>query len=395
MTLDPKKAQFHFDVQKSLEMCKPNYYPEGVVFVKRILIKRSKVNWSMVQQYRANINDLQNRKAIADSLKTFGYIYTSRPQVVYASPVNDSMHEFYGHSGFNRDGAMEDIGSDYTIVDVVKFVPVTLDDGTIKSAEQVKLEYGYMTNHNFTPSAGNVDNDLIRGLRIAVLGDPKNNVNPIIDRADSKKLKAYLDIIAADKTPQYRTKIYNRFRREHGCFENMRPLSGPIASKWLKVNGYPYQGDGGKKTASLGLGYAVSDSVSKTFFWNSLKLSRQYDNSQVMCYGFISDPNPKTLVADRKTLYKDYCEMIDFYHEIVSFESGVPLDEIVKNSNCPFTFGGFIPQNITPQEGGAPKENDIVDVNGKHLPKQPAPFEKHGDINDLQYYGLYQNKKVS
>ncbi len=351
-----KNTNVFLDVDRSLEMCPPDYYPEGVVFEKRIRMRRDKINWAAILQYRQNINELGNVSRIKTSFTIGGYNYECRPQVVCEPNIFEDTYEVDGHQGFNRNAAQSDLNWTHTIVDKIKFVDVDdwYGDGPM-SAEQVKLEYGYISNHNYSPSADNTKTDIIKGVKTAI--DKK-----LFSRADDDKIKGCINRIAKDKSQKDKDSIFKTFRDKVSPFATMHPLDGYTADKLAKQLGLPYGGTKNENTTKLG--YCRAKGSLPSFLVLAAKLSIENNNTTVFCYGFIKSPNPTTLQSSRISYLEEFNNNTELYYKILAQGAGISLDEARFLDNCPYVFGGFLPQDITTLSDGHYKEEGLVDQFG-------------------------------
>jgi len=144
----------NFNKERSLELFPPNY-PKGVRWVKRIIIRRDSVDWSMKYQPKAGIYDKKNVAKLRLSYAEHGFLYDEPLQIV--TPSTTSEKEFEGVGGFQRNSAQDILEWEFIIVDVVEF----------DSALERRI-FSFETNHIFAPRFGNTKVDIAIGLEEAI-----------------------------------------------------------------------------------------------------------------------------------------------------------------------------------------------------------------------------------
>ena len=332
-----------FDVNRSLKECPPDYYPDGVRFIKRIVKRRDTINSDPTLQARANVYELDNQASIKGSYVTHGFLYTERPQVISLGSVKGLEHDLV--DGFNRDTVQDDLGWETAIYDVVEF------DTPLR-----KRSYKYVANHEYAPSASNTDKDLLKGLELAVkFGE--------LDRKDNKGITDYILVVAADKTKEYRKDLFKKFRKRVSEHATMRPLDTKKANELDAELEIPHQG---AKNPYDKIGYVLKK-FSPGNWWNGMEhlTKDKTQHKEVLIYGFIESPAPNTLKADREEFVKNFNRMKLGVEKCLG-HYGAEL-----NGNFPFKFIGFLPQDITetPKHEGGKKEIGIVDVDGDPVSK--------------------------
>ena len=335
----------NFDIERSLKESPPNF-PKGVRHVKRIVTRRSNIDWGIRYQPKVGIYDTANVSRLKVSYGTHDFLYDQGVQIVTPSTTSDK--EFEGVGGFQRDSAQEALEWDYTIVDVVEF--------------ESKLErriFSFETNHIFAPRVGNTKTDIIYGVEQAITHDG-------LDQTDDDAIKAFIARTAADFSKSERESIFKTVRKKKGKFANMRPLDGNLANALAKELGLQYAGAKNKDVD--GLAYVKEHGNSKTLYWDGLRLSLKYGGATITVYGYIADPKPSQLMTDRKTWMEQFNELIDFHYQVASQTTGEDIAKMRLSGWCPFVFGGFLPQDITPVGSNyTPKETGLVDENGRAM----------------------------
>jgi len=325
-----------FNVDRSLELSPPNY-PPGVYFVKRIVIKRDKLDWSQKYQPRSNILKEDNVANIRISYQENGFLENEPVQVV--TPSITSEKEFEGVGGFNRDTAQGILGWESTIVDIVKF-----------DTPLIRRIYAYESNHVFNPRAKNVKADILHGIKEAVKSGE-------ISQSSDVEIKDFINRAAADFSAAERNTIFGTYRSGNSKFANLQPYNATLANMEAKKLGLQY---GGKLNMSVqGTAYIKDSGNSKTLFYDGLKKDLEHCEN-VTVYGYVKDPEPTNLLDKRKAWLKQFRDFNSFHESVVKLDSNDNDFERV------FFFGGFLPQDITPTgANNDPKEIGLVDENGR------------------------------
>tara|TARA_R110000772_G_scaffold266532_1_gene389155 strand:+ start:183 stop:1265 length:1083 start_codon:yes stop_codon:yes gene_type:complete len=349
-----------FNVDRSLELSPPNY-PKGVHFVKRIVTKRDKSDWSQKYQPRSNILKEDNVANIRISYQENGFLENEPVQVV--TPSVTSEKEFEGVGGFNRDTAQGILGWESTIVDIVKF-----------DTPLIRRIYAYESNHVFNPRAKNVKADILHGIKEAVKSGE-------ISQSSDVEIKDFIARAAADFSASERTTIFNTYRSGNSKFANLQPYNAPLANEAAKNLDLQY---GGKLNMSVqGTAYIKDSGNSKTLFYDGLKKNIEHGEN-VTVYGYVKDPEPTNLFDKRMTWLRQFRDLQVFHKNVVKNNSADNDFERV------IFFGGFLPQDITPTGANSdPKESGLVDVNGRAWNEDSAKtmsafIDRALDVNTLQ-----------
>tara|TARA_B100001564_G_scaffold31980_1_gene23418 strand:+ start:1220 stop:2236 length:1017 start_codon:yes stop_codon:yes gene_type:complete len=333
--------QILIDREKSLKNSPPSY-PDGINQTKRLNINLDRLIED--KQIRVLKLNLDNTEDIRTSLKVNGWLYDKPVPVV----VETDKSKYRLLCGYNRVQALKDLDMSSVIVDVVEGSPRRI------------LEYSFISNH-IAPETGNTIADLVNGVKIAVN-------TKVIENTD-KDVKAFINVTAADKLPKTKDKIFNDFRedvRKEG--DTIKPYNIPMIKKVAEdVLNIQYAGSG-NKTIKDHLGYVTHNGLNKTIMLNSIIGLRKSLGKikKVMIYGYVDKPKAVSLTSDRQdfleTLDKDKKSWIAHY----AYMLGKTAKQIEKDLIWPFEFGGFLPQDETPdpKNEGKPKESTLVDVKG-------------------------------
>ena len=332
------------DIEKSLKQSPPNY-PKGVKYIKRIRTLRSNCTWKQDQLFRADVNNLPNVRQLEESYIVNGILYDEPVQVVMVDP--DNKDRFSGVTGHHRNEAQATLGWDYAIYDVVEFEkPID------------RITFGAISNQH-KPHASSTDEDLVRVVAMAVKEGSLLN--------DDKSIKEFIEVIAKDKTEWKQKSIFKKYRIHKSEYDTMLPLDGEKANELAKELGIPFEGDK-NLSASGEYGYVKEPGGYKSVMHDGLKMWVK-DDQDIVVTGYITHPKPAKLYKSRKTWKQGIDNMNDFLYEVAAKLTNLKKDDVKKLGLSPFKYGGFLPQVVTndPKQGGLPKENDIVDVNGQPI----------------------------
>jgi hypothetical protein len=329
------------DIEKSLTQSPPNY-PKGVKHIKRIRVKRDLCTWPETQDFRVRGKDKDNVSELEESYKAHGLILSEPVQTVEVDPENKD--RFKGIGGTHRNKAQSNLGWDYAIYDVLKF-----------ESPRVRLVYGFTSNHHL-PAESLTKYDVHKGINEAI------KCKSITDDDDS--IKDLIDEIAADKSSQTRKSFFKSYRQTHSKFENLEAFGGKEANKKAEELDLPYLGDVNfEQTGEYG--YIKEPGGYKTVMHGGLKLWLA-DDMDIQLTGYITNPDPDTLMKRRKHDKDDVENLNNFLYKVAAKLTDMPLAEVKAKGKAPFKYNGFLPQVISadPDKGGLPVETGLVDWNG-------------------------------
>lgn len=330
-----------FDVPRSLKECPADklygamtniFFKDRRIilnFEKRIVVDRTNIDWTKLQVRNGvyDVNDVHNIKA---SYEEYGFIYSEQPQVVIRAPKGPT-HEFWGLAGHNRDESQDLLFWETTIVDVVSF-DSPLDQRI----------FSCRTNWQKTPSAGMTEGDFIKTVH-----DSIENGEISTSKAD---VTALVDAIIEPHRKSVKTAVIKKVMANLSFKATLhRPLDATLAKKLAK--------DLDIETGSKVLAYVKPNGESKTTFYDGMKSYFQSD-CPVTLYGYIEQPQPSILNNQRRAWMSQFEELRVFWSSIVEMATGNAPDP----SKFPFVFGGFLPQNETPdpKKGGKPTEEKLI-----------------------------------
>ena len=347
-----------FDVNKSLAECPPEiYYSQlgvdgkplfpGIHHKKRIVLNRSLVTFRDEDQIRELDAGEDRVDVVQWSYKNVGFLYNKIPQAVIVDPNNPK--RFLGVVGFGRDEAQENLGWESAIYDVIEYdKPIDLEAFKVNSNDDL----------DHVPAFPNTKATIIKSV--------VNAIGKVIEDDDDAIL-VYLKRIARSK-PNWHESILSTIRKEHiSRWPTMKAFSTSRAKKEAIRLGLPHEGNKNKKTTSLG--YARKFTTLKNFFWDGFTTSTKYGFKKVYLSTWVDEPNPKSLPTDRKEIKETFDKLEDTFNIWVSNYLDMPIDKVREKGEgrFPLVFNGFFAQDREKQldNGGVPKEVDLVDENGK------------------------------
>jgi hypothetical protein len=334
------------DREQSLKLSPPNY-SAGVIFKKRIRIRRDLCTWPETQEFRVQGKSKDNVTKIEESYKAKGLLLTLPVQVVEVDPQNKN--RFCGVSGTHRNKAQDNLGWDYAIYDVVEF-----------ETPRARLVFGGTSNHH-NPADPLTKHDIHKLISTAI------QTKAIAD--DDVSVKDFIDEVAADRSAQTKRSLFKSYRQTHSKFENLEAFGGVEANKKAEELSLPYLGDVNfEQTGEYG--YIKEPGGYKTVMHSGLKLWLDVDED-ILLTGYITNPDPTTLSKRREHDKKDVDNLNNFLYEVAAKMTNMDLDEVKKLGKAPFKYNGFLPQVISadPDKGGLPVETNVVDADG-------TPFKK-------------------
>jgi len=332
------------DLEKSLKL-NPPIYPEGVIFKKRIRVKRNLCTWPETQEFKVQGKDTDNVSKLEESYKANGVILSEPVQVVEVDPENKE--RLRGVAGSHRNKAQSNLNWDYALYDVVEFV-----------SPKARLTFGFTSNHHL-PAGSLTKYDIHKGINQAIKSLAITN--------EDDSIKDFISDIAADKSDQTRRSLFMSYRTSHSKFENLESFGGDAANKKAEELDQPCKGDSNFEDTGE-YGFVKEPGGYKTVMHGGLKLWVQSpQNIDILLTGYITNPDPATLMKRRKHDKDDVENLNNFLYEVASKLTDMPLDEIKKKGKAPFKYNGFLPQVISadPDKGGLPVETHLVDWDGK------------------------------
>ena len=335
----------NFNKERSLQFSPPNY-PKGVRWIKRIIIKRDCIDWSVRYQPKAGIYDKKNVAKLRLSYAEHGFLYKEPVQIV--TPSTTSELEFEGIGGFQRNEAQDALDWEFTIIDVVEFV-----------SDLERRIFAFETNHIFAPRVGNTKIDIAQGLGEAIKAGE-------VDQTKDDEVKYFIARAAADLSESERKALFTNARKKFGKFVNLRPLDGTLANKIAKKLGLQFGGVRNKDAD--GIAYVKEHGDSKTLYYDGLKMSLKYGGEPVIVYGYVADPAPMRLAVDRAEWLEKFNSLVDFHYQVAAQTMDTDIGKVRLSGWCPFVFGGFLPQDITPiGANNTPRENGLVNERGRRM----------------------------
>ena len=348
-----------FDVDKSLAECPPEiYYSQlgvdgkplfnGIRHRKRLVLNRSRVTFRLEDQIREEDAGEDRVDVVQWSYKNVGFLNSKIPQSIIVDP-NDPKR-FLGVVGFGRDEAQENLGWETAIYDIIEYdKPIDLEAFKVNSND----------DEDHVPAFPNTKATILRSV--------VNAIGKKVIKDNDDVILVYLKRIARSK-PNWHDSILSTIRKEHiSRWPTMKAFSTARAKKEAVRLGLPFEGNKNKKTTSLG--YARKFTTLKNFFWDGFTASTKHGFSKVYLSTWVDEPNPKSLPTDRKEIKETFDKLEDTFAIWVSNYLDMPIDKVRKKGEgrFPLVFNGFFAQDKEKQtdDGGTPKEVDLVDEDGK------------------------------
>ena len=352
-----------FDVNRSLAECPPEiYYSQlgvdgeplfpGIHHKKRIVLNRNRETGRVIFRPEDQIREEdagEDRVAVVEgSYSNLGFLYNKIPQAVIVDPNNPK--RFLGVVGFGRDEAQENLGWESAIYDVIEYdKPIDLESFKANSND----------DEDHVPAFPNTKATLIKSV--------VNAIDKKVITDDDDAILAYLKRIARSK-PKWHEPILTTIRKEHiSRWPTMKALSTARAKKEAIRLNLPFEGNKNKKNSSLG--YARKFTSLKNFFWDGMTVSVKYGLRKVYLSTWVDEPNPQSLPTDRKKIKEEFDKMEGRFNIWVSHYLDMPIEKVreKREGRFPLIFNGFFAQDEEKQtdDGGVPKEVDLVTENGK------------------------------
>jgi len=330
-----------FDREKSLKLSPPTY-PVGIKQNKRLIINTG--NLVKDAQIRVLSLNIDNTDEIIKSLKVNDWLYTTPVPVV--TPTEKGMYRLI--CGYNRLQALTELGITSMIVDVVEGSPLRIH------------QYSYESNHVRNPRAANTIQDLVKGVKDAINDDLLVNDDDIV--------KSFIDVIAADKLPKIKKKIFDDFRKAIRRPGDSIKVYNKALVKEEAENLKIQYGGSKNKTITSHLGYITHYGLDKSIMRDGISSLFKAKGviNKIMLYAYVDNPDAIGLASQRQDVLDNITKVKKEWIEHYSHMLGKTTKQIEKDLVWPFEFGGFLPQNETknPKNEGKPMESTLVDVNG-------------------------------
>jgi hypothetical protein len=344
-----------FDVEKSKLLCPPAYEKsgKGIKFIKRIVVQIKEVTYPSTGNPRVLQVVTENLGPLLDSFTVNGYILTQSPPTVKVDPENPG--RFIGLSGYHRITAAKILGWETMIFDVLEF-----------DSPKCERVHKNTTNNHRLPHIAMTKEDIIKQIKEAITAkEIANNDSEISD---------FINEIADDKTEKTKKLIFKELRKRvsnSATLVNYHSKNGPSSiQEFAAKHNLACEGDNSYNQSGHKLAYMNHSASPKTTLISAKKLSKKHNNQEVLYYTWIEKPmEAPYLYTQRKEhldrfnkFMEEECEFIQSIAERLG--SKLNIEDILKIH--PFKFGGFLPQDISPDasKGGLPKEEVLVNYLG-------------------------------
>ena len=354
-------------VKESLEKSPPKEYM-GATWCGRYIIPLIFVNNDVHKQPRDKSNDKDHVNALINNYEVKGYLVDSQPPFACFNPANLNPTQVDAETGFNRRAALGAIGQDCYIYDIYEF-----------DTPYNRVVARNVSNHHSNPQLSQTKQDYIKETCNAI-------AKGYIPR-DEDAIRAFVDLIAADKTPKSRQDIAKQSICNANVFPNFRTYtsqgSGPFSlNRFISDQGIVKQGVEGRSDADLKaqgyISYCSSDGGNKSVWmrgiYNGIKLGLP-----VWVFGYA--PNREAdLDAWRLKFISDWNGVKGYLVEfafMIAEDSGVST---INEDDFTVKLGGFFPHYVkpNPEDLGRETEHGLVDVKGN-----PLTFDPNGSCLTL------------
>jgi len=341
-------------LQKSLESAPPKDYPSAT-FIGRYIVPRQFVRYDEAEQPRDKNNDSEHVRNLTDNFETVGYRKDAQPPIACFDSQNTNNCSLKAQAGFNRDGALNNLGQECYIFDIYEY-----------EDEYAEVVARNMSNHHSNPQLDQKIPDYVKEVVNAKERGLIENTKTAID--------AFVDVIAADRTSNQRTRIKKSSYSQCEVFSNFRTYNSTGHSKntlngFISNNRLAKQGIEGRTEEEIKKqGYIVycSGSGNNKSVWaraisNSVKFEvpvwvigysqNRVEDLEKFRNDFITDWN------DQKEIWVKFAMSI--------FDDCGEFDE----SRIQVKLAGFMAQYIKPDpnDKGRPTEQNVVDVFGNTI----------------------------
>lgn len=352
-------------VEETLKTAPPKDYPSAT-FMGRHIVPRQFVRYDEAEQPRDKNNDSEHVRNLTDNFETVGYRKDAQPPIACFDSQNTNNCSLKAQAGFNRDGALNNLGQDCYIFDIYDY-----DD------EYAEVVARNMSNHHSNPQLDQKIPDYVKEVVNAKERGLIENTKPAID--------AFVEVIAADRTSNQKTRIKKSSYSQCEVFSNFRTYNSTGHSKntlngFISNNRLAKQGIEGRTEEEIKKqGYIVycSGSGNNKSVWaraisNSVKFEvpvwvigysqNRVEDLEKFRNDFITDWN------DQKEIWVKFAMSI--------FDDCGEFDE----SRIQVKLAGFMAQYIKPDpnDKGRPTEQNVVDVFGNTI-----KFNAKGDCLTL------------
>ncbi len=354
-------------LDESLKTAPYKEYP-GARWIGRHIVPRQFVRYDEQDQPRDKNNDTEHVTNLTNNFNTIGYRLDAQPPIACFDPQSTSIYALKGQSGFNRDGALNNIFQECYIFDIYEY-----EDAY---AEVVARN---MSNHHNNPQLDQKIPDYVKEVVNAKERGLIENTQTAIDN--------FVDIIAADRTPQQRGKIkkssysecevFNNFRTYNSTGHGKNTLNGFIASQNLKSQGIENRTKEEIKSQGY-IVYCSGNGNNKSVWMRAITNSVKY-GVPVYVIGY-SQNRVDDLVEFREKFIESWNEQKEI---LVNFAEGLFEDYgQFDESRIQVKLAGFKAQYIKPDpnDKGRPTEQGLVDVEGNTI-----SFSATADCLTLSY----------
>lgn len=341
-------------VEESLKTAPPKEYP-GATFLGRHIIPRQYVRYDEAEQPRDKNNESEHVANLTNNFNTVGYRMDAQPPIACFDSQSTSIFALKAQAGFNRDGALNNLGQECYIFDIYDY-----------EDEYAEVVARNMSNHHSNPQLDQKIPDYVKEVVNAKERGLIENTQAAID--------AFVDVIAADRTPQQRGKIKKASYSRCEVFSNFRTYNSTGHGKntlngFISSNGFAKQGIENRSAADIKkqgyIVYCSGKGNNKSVWMRAITNSVKY-GVPVYVIGY-SQERVDDLDAFREKFIKDWNDQKEILVKFAEslFEDCGEFNE----ARIQVRLAGFMAQYIKPDpnDKGRPTEQNMVDMYGKTI----------------------------
>lgn len=345
-------------LQDSLEAAPPKEFP-GAEFLGRYIIPRQFVRYDESEQPRDKNNETEHVRNLANNFETIGYRLDAQPPIACFDAANASQYNLKAQAGFNRGAALDILGQECYIFDIYAY-----------DSEYAEVVARNVSNHHCNPQLDQKTTDVVKEVVNA-------KERGLIENTEAA-ISWFIDIIAADKTPQQRGKILKASLSQCETFANFRTYNSTGHGKntlngFISAQGLPKQGIDGRSASDIKkqgfIVYCSGSGNNKSVWARAISNSIKY-GVPVWVVGY-SQNRVEDLEEFRDKFIAEWNDQKEIWVKFAMsiFDDCGEFDE----SRIQVKLAGFKAQYIKPdpKDQGRPSEQNIVDMYGETITFNP------------------------
>lgn len=345
-------------LQDSLEAAPPKEFP-GAKFLGRYIIPRQFVRYDEAEQPRDKNNETEHVRNLANNFETIGYRLDAQPPIACFDAANASQYNLKAQAGFHRGAALDILGQECYIFDIYAY-----------DSEYAEVVARNVSNHHCNPQLEHKTTDYVKEVVNA-------KERGLIENTEAA-LESFINIIAADKTPQQRGKILKASLSQCETFANFRTYNATGHGKntlngFISAQGLPKQGIDGRSASDIKkqgfIVYCSGAGNNKSVWARAISNSIKY-GVPVWVVGY-SQNRVEDLEEFRDKFIAEWNDQKEIWVKFAMsiFDDCGEFDE----SRIQVKLAGFKAQYIKPdpKDQGRPTEQNIVDMYGETITFNP------------------------